>query len=405
MLSESLVTIVVPVFNRLHFLGETIESVLTQTHSQWELIVVDDGSEEDVAAFLLRYPDDRIRSLRQENQGNAAARNTGIKQAQGEYVICLDSDDVWQPGLLDICLTTLQTNPNIDVTYTQFQQIDQNSKLIPVPLQPQPKNGNLLPDLLLGFPILPSSALIRRCCFEQWGLYTPGLDDWELWLRWSAKGCRFHCVERPLLAYRIHNQNFNLDWPRRRQAHFAMLDAFYRQTDLPELALQLHQQAYVNQHIRFAVLAWQVNRPVDATAEFVHAVCLEPSLLHDLDFYTQIACAHQNRLDYGSARNLDLEQAQAILLAALDSLFAMPDLPRTIIAQREPACAWANLALARLAYGLQQDDNLSRRFLQQSLAAWPMIAVRSDWAMWFLRALLGGRKIHHLKTKVGGRFA
>lgn len=394
-----LVTIAAPVFNRLSYLGATLDGVLAQSCREWELIVVDDGSEEDVAGFVAGYSDPRISYVRQSNQGNAAARNAGISLGRGEYVICLDSDDVWQPEMLRSCVDHLAAHAEVDVAYTQVQAIDGHGRPVPRPVGPQPRNGDLLEPLLLGFPILPSSALARRACFEQWGVYTPGLDDWELWLRWAAKGCRFACIERALLNYRLHEQNLNLAFDRRRAAHFAMLDCFYERGDLPAAALRLRERAYAEQHFKFAVLAGQVGRPADSEHEFVQAVMRYPAFLGDNDFYTQIACAHQGRLQAGTATDLDLDVAEAALRRCLAALYGQPELPREIQAGREEAYGRAYLALARLAYGMAHDMGRARRWFLQ--AAWnrPGLAVRSDWAVWMMRSLVGYSAIQSVKRQ------
>lgn len=394
------VSIIIPVYNRLAYLDSTITSVLNQTYASLELIVVDDGSQEDVEEHMARYDDPRVSLLHQENQGNAAARNSGIGQARGEYIACLDSDDVWHSALLETCVAFLAAHPDMDVVYTQVQAIDGHGQRLPGPVRPSPHSGDLLESLLMGYPILPSSALVRRSCFERWGVYSPGLDDWELWLRWAARGCRFTCIEQPLVHYRIHKRNLNLDWPRRRAAHFAMLDTFYALGDLPEVAHHLRERAYANQHFHFAVLAWQIGRHEDGIAELKQAVLRRPSYLHDLDFYTRIACAHQGRTNAGTAEGLDWEVAEDTLGRSLGAVFADPALPSAVGARRHSALAWAWLALARLAYGVPHDMGRARRYLLRSLAAWPAVLWRTDWAAWMGRALLGYDTVQAVKRRV-----
>ncbi|NLG27892.1 MAG: glycosyltransferase family 2 protein, partial [Chloroflexi bacterium] len=124
------VGIVIPVYNRLTYLGATLESVLAQTFEAWQLVVVDDGSQEDVAGFLRGYSDSRITFLRQDNRGNGAARNAGIAATTGPYVICLDSDDVWEPRMLETCVAALEADPAVDVVYTQHQAIDAQGRAL-----------------------------------------------------------------------------------------------------------------------------------------------------------------------------------------------------------------------------------------------------------------------------------
>ncbi|NOZ28731.1 MAG: glycosyltransferase [Chloroflexi bacterium] len=395
--SAPLVSVVIPVYNRIAYLDDTIQSVLGQTYPHWEITIVDDGSEEETSQALQRYASERITIIRQPNQGNAVARNTGIREARGRYIICLDSDDLWHPDMLRECVAVLESHPDADVVYTQFRIMDAEGQVVPIPPAPEPKEGDLLESLLMGFPILPSSALIRRRCFERWGMFTPGLDDWEMWLRWAAHGCRFKCIARPRVLYRIHDRNFHLDWAKRRKIHFATLDTFYRQPNLPATAIRRRDEAYANQHFYFAVLAWRVNRPDDALAEFVRAIRANPRYLRDLDFYTRIACAHQSRIDEGSARNLNLDVAERTVIRSLDALFSAGDLPVAVRDQRASAYGWAYLALARLAYSVLQDMASTRRFLLSGLAAWPPVLWHTDWVLWLVRAILGRRHIQRLK--------
>ena len=230
-------------------------------------------------------------------------------------------------------------------------------------------------------------------------MYTPGLDDWELWLRWAASGCRFACIELPLLNYRVHDQNFNLAYDRRRAAHFAMLDKFYGQENVPERAQCLRARAYANQHFHFAVLAWELRRPDNGAAEFSAAVLGHPAYLADIDFYTRIACAHQGRIDAGVRRGLDLTIAEATVIQCLDALFARRDLPQELRGQRGQAYGWAYLALARLAYGVARDMVQARRWLVKSLRAWPLVLLRGDWAAWAARSVVGYDQIQGVKHK------
>jgi glycosyltransferase involved in cell wall biosynthesis len=382
------VTVVVPVFNRLRYLGATLDSVLAQTHQGWELIVVDDGSQEDVAGFMAHYTDPRISFVRQANQGNAVARNTGIAQGQGGFVICLDSDDVWHPAMLASCVARLVALPEVNVVYTQVQYVDGDGQLLPRPIGPKPHNGDLLEPLLMGYPILPSSALARRSCFERWGAYTHGLDDWELWLRWAAQGCRFVCIEQPLLQYRIHDQNFNLAYDRRRAAHFAMLDKFFAEHENME-GQWLKSKAYGNQHRYFAVTALEQGRWKDGVGEFCHAVRSWPAYLENDDFYFQLACASQMRRNISLVPTLNIDRAEDDLVGLLDAFYAQPDLADSVQLPRSTAYAFAYLALARVAYAYGQNMVRARRCLRRSAMLSPRITWQSQWLAWYGRTFVG----------------
>ena len=96
-MQAGLVSIITPCYNGEKYLAQTIECVLAQTHEQWEMIIIDDGSKDNSAAVVREYAekDSRITLLQQENAGSAAARNNGIRNANGQYIALLDADDLW----------------------------------------------------------------------------------------------------------------------------------------------------------------------------------------------------------------------------------------------------------------------------------------------------------------------
>lgn len=393
------VSIVIPVYNRLDLLTITIDSILAQTYQDWLLTVVDDGSQNDVSALLGRYDDSRINLIRQKNQGNASARNTGIARSHGEFIACIDSDDVWHPDFLRLCLEHLIGNQNIDVVYTQVQPIDEIGKLLPNIIDSTPHRGNLLEPLLLGFPLLPSATMVRRSCFERWGSYSEGFDDWEMWLRWAANGCEFDCIEKPLVYYRIHSQNLNQDFDQRLELHFSMLDKFYSSGDLPDTAYRLREEAYAKQHFYFCVLAWQLGRKDQALIQFSQAISENPSYLSDVDFYTRIACAHQGRLNAGSPQGLNLDRAVMSLHHSLDYLFKTGSPSHNNVKEKGHAYGWAFFSLGRLAYGVALDNKSARSFFLKALKSWPAFLWRTDWIVWWIRSILGHGTVQALKSK------
>jgi glycosyltransferase involved in cell wall biosynthesis len=115
-MKSPLISVIVPAYNTSRTIAETLDSVLAQTFEDYEVVVVDDGSPDDVAELVARsYP--QVRLVRQENRGLAGARNTGIKEAKGEYVAFLDSDDVWLPRKLELQVEQIKTHPEADVFY------------------------------------------------------------------------------------------------------------------------------------------------------------------------------------------------------------------------------------------------------------------------------------------------
>ena len=121
---KELVSIIMPTYNCGRFIKEAIDSVLSQSYTNWELIIVDDCSTDDTKAFVSTYTDKRIRYMRNEqNMGAALTRNRALKEANGKYIAFLDSDDTWSPEKLEKQIAFMETN-GYAFTYTSFHRLD-----------------------------------------------------------------------------------------------------------------------------------------------------------------------------------------------------------------------------------------------------------------------------------------
>ena len=130
-MANDLVSIVVPTYNRAYCIGKTLESVIAQTHPNWELLLVDDGSTDNTRALIAEAfgTEPRIRYIYQANGGVSHARNTGIRAAQGDYVAFLDSDDVWKPWKLKAQLACLDRFPEVGMVWTNMEAVDPDGRL------------------------------------------------------------------------------------------------------------------------------------------------------------------------------------------------------------------------------------------------------------------------------------
>lgn len=135
-MKKGLVSIITPMYNGGKYIGETIESVLAQTYEMWEMIVVDDGSKDNGPDIVESYiqQDGRIKLLSQKNAGSAAARNNGIRNAQGQYIALLDADDVWNPEFLQSQIS-LMREKNAIVVHSSYKRINEKSEEILSPYQ------------------------------------------------------------------------------------------------------------------------------------------------------------------------------------------------------------------------------------------------------------------------------
>lgn len=152
-MKKGLVSIITPCYNGEKYISETIDSVLAQTYSDWEMIIIDDGSKDGSADLVREYEkkDSRIRLVQQENAGSAAARNNGIGQAEGQYIALLDADDIWEPEFLAE-QTAFMKEKNAVCVYCSYKCIDENSNeiLSPVICKPEISTKDMMITNYIG---------------------------------------------------------------------------------------------------------------------------------------------------------------------------------------------------------------------------------------------------------------
>ena len=180
----SLVSVIIPCYNQAHFLPESIESALAQTYQEIEVVVVDDGSFDNTADVVARYPD--VRCVRQENRGLGGARNTGFRASRGDYVLFLDADDRLTPNAVAAHLSCFAQHPEAGFVAGDIDNIVLDGSYLCSPRWPL-LNGNVYEDLLKVNHVANTIAVMfRRSAFEQLGGfkmdYSPS-EDVELLLR------------------------------------------------------------------------------------------------------------------------------------------------------------------------------------------------------------------------------
>lgn len=139
MLKPGMVSIVMPCYNGENFIKETIDSVLKQTYTNWELLVIDDGSKDDSPSIVNKYASDdsRIKLIKQQNAGSAVARNNGIRHSKGQFLALLDSDDIWLPGFLESQIRFIRQKGAVCVC-SSYSRIDEQSNDILKPVMSKP---------------------------------------------------------------------------------------------------------------------------------------------------------------------------------------------------------------------------------------------------------------------------
>ena len=237
------ISVIIPSFNRIQTLIRAIESVLRQHSVVDEIIVVDDGSEDNTAALVSqRYPN--IKLIRQTNQGVSAARNTGIRQASFEWIALLDSDDCWLPEKITLIRQAQLQNPEYHLFHSDEIWIRNGVRVNP--MKKHGKNGGWIFESCLPLcAISPSAVVLRRSLMHTTGYFDeslPACEDYDLWLR-ICHEFPVHYIDRPLIIkYGGHADQLS--------RRFWGMDRFRIRS-----LVKLLQQHNLQQNYRFAVLS------------------------------------------------------------------------------------------------------------------------------------------------------
>jgi glycosyltransferase involved in cell wall biosynthesis len=196
------VSVIIPTYNRAWIIEEAIDSVLAQDYTEFELIVVDDGSTDHTSDVLDSYRN-VIKVFPQKNKGVSAARNRGIAEASGKFIAFLDSDDLWLPQKLTVQIGFFNQTPDALICQTEEVWIRNGLRVNPKKRHKKPSGRIFKPSLELCL-VSPSAVMIHRDLFDRLGGFDetlPACEDYDLWLRIS---CRFpiHLIDTPLIIKR-----------------------------------------------------------------------------------------------------------------------------------------------------------------------------------------------------------
>jgi len=201
------VSVVMPVYNGEKHIVEAIESAFAQTYTNYELIVVNDGSTDGTYGRIQPYLGRLKYLLHSVNRGVCAAANTGIQNASGEIIAFFDSDDVWFPEKLELQVNYFEENPDVALVYADNMLFGENGVIQKEDeIPPHAKRaGNIFPELFLVCLICANTVVVRRECLEQVGGFDETLrtGDYDLWLR-IARHYKIGYVPRVLTKYRQH---------------------------------------------------------------------------------------------------------------------------------------------------------------------------------------------------------
>lgn len=202
------VSVVVPTFRRAALLKETVDSILAQTFTDFELIIVDNMSEDGTSEYVMAIADQRVRYFRNPNHGVIAVnRNVGIGKATGKYIAFCDDDDLWHPSKLEKQVALLDNDPAISLCYSNATSFG-TSGVIESRMVHKKVFVDHYRHLLVGNVIINSTVILHRSLFSEFGLLSEArhhiaVEDYSMWLT-IAKKHRLAYIDEALILYRIH---------------------------------------------------------------------------------------------------------------------------------------------------------------------------------------------------------
>ena len=251
------VSVIIPTYNCAQYLTAAVKSVLEQTYTNYEIILVDDGSTDNTRQVLEPYWD-KVNYVYQDNQGVAAARNRGLELATGELIAFLDHDDLYLPDKLALQVKCFEENPNIGMVHTGWQRINHLGEFLG-DVEPWHNAPNLdLLEWLQWMPILLSAMMFRQPWLQKVG----GLDtqfkqacDLDLIQRLALQGCQTAWVRQITVCYREHDRNDSLNTLLQAKESVEVREKFFQQPDLPAKVRRMESNCLYQTYVW---IAWRL---------------------------------------------------------------------------------------------------------------------------------------------------
>lgn len=341
-----MISVIIPTFNKASLLMEAIESVLSQTFQDFEIIIIDDGSTDGTGEIVEKIGDPRIVYHFQNNEGVNRARNKGIEISKGDHLAFLDHDDIWLPFKLELQMACLDKHPEVDFVFSNFNALfDETKKIIPSYIKKQysvfSQNkldfqqifsfredirtiskrfahiegsffwGNMLPTILLGNYALNPSRLIRKRAMEKIGGFSekfPITDDYEAIIRMSKNGMGGY-IDIPTLDYRIRKNSLS-------HSSENSIRKWKESIEIVESALRDNEEIYKKHKVRY-----------DKNLASFH---FEIATLYDIDKKRNEAIEHWNTSI--KFNPLNIKAYSGLLLGGLLPIYAsLKDLIKSLV--------------------------------------------------------------------------
>ena len=252
----TIVSVIIPAYNCDRYIGEAIASVFAQTYTDYELIIVDDGSTDNTAQVIKSYGD-RINYIYQTNQGVAQARNRGLAVAQGKYIAFLDQDDFFYPHKLASQVELMEQKPHLGMINSGWNIVNSQGEAIDT-VQPWENSAELnIKDIIVWKPVFLGAMLFSHAWLKRTSGFDTQLEqtpDVDLVLRLAAIGCPAYWLKDATVGYRQHDSNASHNTLLQTQELNYILERFFNDTNLPPQVKALEHPS------RYQSLVWSAWR-------------------------------------------------------------------------------------------------------------------------------------------------
>jgi glycosyltransferase involved in cell wall biosynthesis len=399
---QPLVSVIIPNYNHTRFIRGAIQSILAQTYSRYEIIVVDDGSTDDSREVVSRFGD-KVRYIWQENKGLGGARNTGILASDAKFIGLLDADDEWEPTYLEKMMSLVQSCPDAVVYFSGAQSMNADGNNLPQIFGRMISPNDIYQNLLRANFIIPSTVIFRRNVIVHAGLFEEknrelhGCEDWDLWLRLSPLH-KFVGIPEPLVRYRLHNDTFSTNLGHMQKAVMGVIEQNFGIDDGKYVDWSMEKRRAYGGGFRYQAITF-IQRQKNwnaAGASFQKALRIDPSLAVDLDFFYELALESQ-QAGYRGVSTLQGIETNAIHLQNMVLKSVKAPSERAI---RKKALGTSYLALGVASYDLGTRSQF-RKYYGKALMCRPELILNFNLVAKYLKSFFSKEKIESLKKLVG----
>lgn len=381
------VSVVVPAYNAEQYIEDALTSIFAQTYTDFEVIVVDDGSTDNTREIVNTFNDPRLRYVYQKNAGPSVARNTGINLSRSEYIAFLDADDQWEPQFLEQMLAVLEEDPSADAAYCGFQYMDSNAVLLPNKVYRGVPPERFRDELFKDNWLSSCEVVIRRSALQVTGGFDPSFsfaEDYDLWLRLSKRS-KFVGIPLFLVRYRLTKTGLSGDINTAFASLLRLAEKHAGAVAGPPSTWSARQRSMYMNAYRFAALRYtEAGNLREARRYLKRALIIMPELINDLDLWYTLGCAHQPVGNRGDFSSLDISKSKNDLIS-LTGVFDCE--AESLHHLKDIAFGYSYLALGLLSYGCR-NLKLSRHYLLKSVGSYPKLLFHKRLLVTLLKSYL-----------------